>query len=226
MKKYISSTFVFLALVALFFACSKKNDGVVTFVVDKTTSTTGAYSGSNQLGAGSTTAATAGSATTASTTASTSSTGNTTASSTGSTSSTTAFNIPCSPGRNSATFPDGKYPTENYSVSSDNNMGYYQLMGSAGQEQIQIMFHDADAPTENRIYTTVDVPQSSDEVTIAFNSYRDNVNYWSNLGQQVYVTVDPNTHAVSVTLCDLDLRSYQPSSGTYVHTHITGNFTR
>lgn len=224
MRKALQFLFIIMAVTAVLFACSKKNDGVVTFVVDKTTSTTGAYSGSTQTGTGSTTATTA--ATTASTTASTSNTGNTTASSTGSTTSTTTFNIPCSPNTNWATFPDGKYPTGSYTIRSDNNLGYYQLICYGNREQIQIMFHDADPPAENKIYTTVNVPENSDEVTVSFYSFDDNMTYWSNNGLPVYVTVDPNTHAVSVTLCDLDLRSFQQSSQTYLHTHITGNFTR
>lgn len=225
MIRYTRSLFALLAVIALFFACSKKDDGVVTFKVDKATGTTGAYNGDKQIGTGSTTAVTGTAMNT--TTSSTSSTGSTTAATTSSsTGSTTVFNIPCSPNTNWATFPDGKYPAENYTTSSDSKMGYYQMIGYGGQEQVQIMFHDPDPPTESKVYTTVDVPQSSDEVVVAFSSYSDNQNYWSNLGQSVYVSVDPNTHAVSITLCGLDLRSFQPSTGTYLHTHITGNFTR
>jgi hypothetical protein len=58
MRKALQFLFIIMAVTAVLFACSKKNDGVVTFTLDKTSGTTGAYSGSRQISSGSTTAIT------------------------------------------------------------------------------------------------------------------------------------------------------------------------
>lgn len=57
-QKVLQYSFLLFACLAILFACSKKDDGIVTFKVDKTTSTTGAYNGDKQIGSASTTSVT------------------------------------------------------------------------------------------------------------------------------------------------------------------------
>lgn len=213
LKTLRRSIFLLTASAAIFFACSKKDDGIVTFKVDKTTSTTGAYNGDKQIGTGSTTAVTGiAGASTGATTATTATT-----SSTSSTSDNNeVVNPPCSPTANSMSLSNGTnmsiYVTYFYSGGD--------MTASSTEGDIDINFPGV--PVSDHIYNTSGQGQYYAGVRI----HDTNGNTWnSDDDQSLYVKVDKNTGNVSATLCGMKFTGRNDYTLNYSHITVSGNLT-
>lgn len=192
-----NTIFLLAASGAIFLACSKKDDGIVTFKVDKTTSTTGAYNGDQLIGTGSTTGTTAASTTAASTTS-----GNTP-------SCTPAINTVTLSTGNRMSFSSAYFSTGDYELSA---------YGSAGE--ITMYFNQQ--PTADHVYTTL-IDVWSYDVNIHI-TMQDGTVWRPDDNQSLYVKVDKTTGKISATMCGMKFSSYNYSSTSSTAT-VDGNLS-
>lgn len=196
-KRFRKALFILTVSGAVFFACSKKDDGIVTFKVDKTTSTTGAYNGDKLIGTGSTSAITAG---------------------TTATTSTTSNNTPgCTPNSNTVTLSTGDRMsfTSAYFSTGDN-----ELSASGGSGDVSIYFNQQ--PTADHVYTTLEDVWPYD---VSIHIVMPDGSSWRPVdNQNLYVKVDKTTGKISATMCGMKFSSYN-YSGTSSTATVDGNLS-
>lgn len=208
-KTLRNSVFILLASCAILFACSKKNDGPQTYVVSRTTSTTGVYDNAHKPDLSITPP-------------------NTTTTTTG----TSANFVPCTTTINTAS-SGGAYPSNTFTNSYPNQSDHIQMEGTGPNSAIFFDFAPGVSPTDNpgnKIYNTVELSgfssqQNDNEIVFSIIFDSDQKSWTAESGQNLYVSYDPDTKALSFSFCSVKLHHYDPSTGSYKEITMTGNFT-